>query len=84
MTDAEVCGGSDGPGFYICERKRDGPASPEAARIPDSPALAALARAIRPWLAASRSSIAFERLTPEQVASLARFSPLADRKDPSP
>lgn len=22
MTDAEVCGGSDGPGFYICERKR--------------------------------------------------------------
>ncbi len=21
-TDDEVCGGSDGPGFYVCERKR--------------------------------------------------------------
>jgi hypothetical protein len=22
FTDEEVCGGSDGPGFYLCERKR--------------------------------------------------------------
>lgn len=22
FTDGEVCGGSDGPGFYLCERKR--------------------------------------------------------------
>ncbi len=22
FTDDEVCGGSDGPGFYLCERKR--------------------------------------------------------------
>jgi hypothetical protein len=22
MTDDEVCGGSDGPGFFICDRKR--------------------------------------------------------------
>ena len=23
-TDDEVCGGGDGPGFFICERKREG------------------------------------------------------------
>jgi hypothetical protein len=22
VTDEEVCGGNDGPGFYLCERKR--------------------------------------------------------------
>lgn len=33
----------------------DGPASPEAARIPDSPALAALAGALGPWMADGRS-----------------------------
>lgn len=22
LTDDEVCGGSDGPGFYLCQRKR--------------------------------------------------------------
>ena len=36
----------------------DGPASPEAARIPDGPALAALATALRPWFAASRHALA--------------------------
>ena len=34
----------------------DGPASPEAARIPDGPALDALAGALGAWFAASRSS----------------------------
>jgi hypothetical protein len=29
LTDDEVCGGSDGPGFYLCSRKRC------AAKIPD-------------------------------------------------
>lgn len=34
----------------------DGPASPDAARIPDGPALDALAGKLRPWFAASRCS----------------------------
>lgn len=35
----------------------DGPASPDAARIPDGPALDALATALRPWVAATRSAL---------------------------